>query len=214
MNQRQAQTGGDSSRTASTQANGSTQTNGSTSTTPKPHTQNAPNQQHTDTAQTGAGARNSRPVQQPSVEELRNQALREFESSNAGQALEQAIGEQNSRRAECRQRVSELRDKLHGANDDVLFYEKAARDQNASPEFRANMQAEANKAKQQASLCRQQIKQAEDELKQCDEKLNTLNGMKADSANSFADSRIASDKAGAYDEKTVLDNINRIIGKK
>ena len=208
QNQRQAQTGGSSGRTASTQ------TNGSTGTTPKPHTQNASNQPQTDSAHTGTVAGNSRPVQQPSVEELRKQALKEFESTNAGRALEQAIGEQNTRRAECRQRASELRDKLHGANDDVLFYENAARDQKASPEFRANMQAEANKAKQQASLCRQQIKQAEDELKQCDEKLNALNGLKTDSANSFADSRVASDKTGAYDEKTVLDNVNRIIGKK
>lgn len=151
-----------------------------------------------------------KPTPAPTPAEMRNKALKEFETSDAGNAINQAISDQTSRRAEHRQKLDSLRDDQRRASDDVRFFENAARDTKASQDFRDNMRNEANAARQRERAFENEIKAEQAEIKKCDDSLNSLNQLKGNTAEQYANNKVDPKNNQEVNTAEIVNQVNNM----
>lgn len=142
--------------------------------------------------------------------EMRSKALKEFETSDAGKAINQAISNQTSRRAEHRQKLDSLRDDRRRASDDVRFFENAARDTKASQDFRDNMRKEANAARQRERAFENEIKAEQAEIKKCDDSLNSLNQLKGNTAEQYTNNKVDPKNNQEVNTAEIVNQVNNM----
>lgn len=150
---------------------------------------------------------------QQNHEDIRKDALKDFEKTAVASAINAAVAQQEGHLAEIKQKISSLRNQRNGSAENIRFYQNVAADPQSSSELKENSLQAAKEARQEFHRLNEEQKKAEAELQQIKASIDSLNQLKKESSNQYADSKVDPTKDVAYNEQEVLSKVDQMMGK-